>query len=244
MIGKATRRASILAILLTLAMMLTTAPAFARGPGGGSGGGSGGSGGSGAPVPMTRVYAPTGTTATIGFTTSRGYGSATMRITANLPLPTTTCDIPYAVDLTGTTYTTKVEIHEYFANLTSETGEPAPIVYPKVMFVAGTGIASYTCADSGTTTAWTFYNSNGDVIGTAVGGDIHEFGYNQDFAQGFIGSSTDAVRVIDTTASATLFKYGPVTLAVRVNPNRPAGGGEEGGGGGGGGHGGSGGHGE
>ena len=39
MIRKATRRASAIAILMTLAMTLSAAPAFARGPGGGGGGG-------------------------------------------------------------------------------------------------------------------------------------------------------------------------------------------------------------
>lgn len=209
-----------LAVLMALAMMLTTAPAFAAGHygggGGGGGHGGGGSGGSGSPTSMYPVNAPSGATATIGFTTSRGYGSATMRITANLPIPST-CAVPYAVALSGYTYTDETqgtEINAYFASL------PTPIAYPKVMLPAGSAGAPY-CDAAG------WHYPGGALIPS---GTLTEWSYNQDFAKGFIGSAS----VINTTLTENdvLFKYpGPnqklIMLNVRSNPHR----GTEGGGG-------------
>jgi len=165
---------------------------------------------------MYPVNAPTGATATIGFTTSRGYGSATMRITANLPIPST-CAVPYAVALDGTTYTDLtpgIDINTYFATL------PTPIPYPKVMLPAGAAGAPY-CDTAG------WHYPGGAII---PAGTLTEWSYNQDFAKGFRGSAF----VINTTLTTnnTLFKYpGPnqqiIALNVRTNPNK----GTEGGGG-------------
>lgn len=92
MIRKATRRASAIAILMTLAMTLSAAPAFARGPGGGSGGGGGGGGGETTVANNLSVPAV--------FIGSAGFGLTN----PDLQMPTGDPSTGWAVDPTGYYY--------------------------------------------------------------------------------------------------------------------------------------------
>ena len=211
MIRKVTRWTSGAAILLALAMLVTTAPAFARG-GNGGGGGGGGGGSAHRPSAMYPVNPPAGSSATIGWTTSRGFGSATLRITANLPVPAA-CAVPYSVLLDGTTLTTPattpINITTYLASLGKTN--------PRVLLPAGSTGAPYCSND-----VWYYPNST-TVIPT---GTLVEWAYNQDFAKGFVGTA----RIINTaTGGTTLYAYpnpatsDKISLPVRINPNKGSG---------------------
>ena len=209
------RRMSIAIMFVALAMVMTMGTAFAqggppagRGGGGGHGGGRGGvhGGVTHAPVDMVAVSAPTGSSATIGWTTSKGFGSATVRVTANLPVPLGTCIVPYFVNLEGTTYMVDAQ------------GNPLPdqpdinttgITNPKEMVPAGETGAPY-CEDG----VW--YTPTGDEI---TSGTI-EFAYNQDFSTGFKGTV-----YVENSAETKYFQYpatgeAPLMLPVKVNPNK------------------------
>lgn len=214
MIHKVGWRTSILAILMALAMLLTSAPAFAQGHHGGGGGGGGG-GSSHSPVKMYSVQPPTtDSSATIGWTISKGYGSATLRIMANLPLPAS-CVVPYSVRLKGSTLTTPattpIDITTYLASLGKSN--------PRVMLAAGEAGAPVCDQATGV------WRLNGVAIAP---GTLVEWAYNQDFAKGFKGTA----EVFNNTTDATLFAYpnpattAEISLLVRINPHK--GSGEEG----------------
>ena len=204
---------SIAIIFVALAMVMTMGTAFARyGPPGGSGGGGGRGSGTHAPVSMYPVYPPTSdSSATIGWTISKGFGSSTLRITANLPVPST-CTVPYSVRLTGTTLTdpttTPIDITEYLTR--PSVGKDNP----RVMLPAGEAGAP-TCDEA--TNTW--YAPDGTVISA---GTLMEWAYNQDFGKGFEGTA----EVFNNTSSVVYFAYPKpgtgetIKLPVRVNPNK------------------------
>lgn len=180
---------------LSLGLWAPVAFAAGRGPGtGGHGGAVEGPGGSGKSVSMTPTSsAPSGSAATIGWTVSRGFGSATLRVSATgLPLPTTTCDVPYSVHLSGTSLTDPPQ------------SAPTSIDTIGAMSVAGTTPPTCSLVDGVAT--WTV---NGSPVTTS------EFGFNQDFPTGFTGSAA-----IVNSSGTDLFTYSGVELPVRVNSHK------------------------